>query len=211
MRTYYDRRAPEYDDWYTGAGLFSSRERPGWDEELDALLRLVAGLPPVRTLDLGCGTGYLTRHLRGTVVACDQSAAMLAQARVQAPAARLVRGDALALPFADDSFERLFTAHLYGHVVPEERPAFLDEARAVAGELVLVDAGPRGGAPRDEWQHRVLRDGSRHRVYKRFFTGASLAAELGGRVLHDGYWFVAVRAPGGAASRVGAPQQGFGD
>ena len=24
MRAYYDRRAPEYDDWYTGEGLFAA-------------------------------------------------------------------------------------------------------------------------------------------------------------------------------------------
>ena len=62
-------------------------------------------------------------------------------------------------------------------------------------ELVVVDAGPRGGPPREEWQERPLCDGSRHRVYKRFFEAATLAAELGGgRVLHEGRWFVAVVA-----------------
>jgi hypothetical protein len=30
MREYYDRRAPEYDDWYLGRGLFAVRDRPGW-------------------------------------------------------------------------------------------------------------------------------------------------------------------------------------
>ena len=30
-------------------------------------------------------------------------------------------------------------------------------------------------------------------VYKRWFTAAGLAAEVGGSVLHDGPWFVAVR------------------
>lgn len=211
MKAYYDRRAPEFDDWYTGAGAFASRDRPGWDEEISALVRLVAALAPARTLDVGCGTGYLTRHLQGLVVGCDQSGSMLSRARAQAPGARLVRCDALALPFADDAFERVFTSHLYGHVPAEERPLFLDEVRAVAGELVVVDAGPRGGPPRDEWQDRVLGDGSRHRVYKRFFTGASLAAEIGGRVLHDGHWFVAVVSSGGGGPRVRAPQQGFGD
>ena len=29
MREYYDRRAPEYDDWYLGRGLFAERDRPG--------------------------------------------------------------------------------------------------------------------------------------------------------------------------------------
>jgi hypothetical protein len=42
----------------------------------------------------------------------------------------------------------------------------------------------------------VLNDGSRWEVYKRWFTGAGLAAELGGgHALHDGRWFVVVRSP----------------
>jgi len=213
VKAYYDRRAPEYDDWYEGRGLFADRDRPGWREELDALVRLVAELPPRRTLDLACGTGYLTRHLQGRVVGCDQSASMLARARGQAPGALLVRADAFALPFADSAFERVFVSHLYGHVRPEERQAFLEEVRAVGGELVFADAGARGDSSRDEWQERVLSDGSRHRVYKRFFTASALASEIEGRVVHDGYWFVVARAEAGPrASRRGpAPQQGVGD
>jgi demethylmenaquinone methyltransferase/2-methoxy-6-polyprenyl-1,4-benzoquinol methylase len=212
VKAYYDRRAPEYDEWYAGTGLFAARDRPGWTEELGALLEALAGLAPARTLDVGCGTGYLTRHLRGVRVGCDQSAAMLAQARAQAPGVPLVRGDALALPFADGTFDRVFVGHLYGHLLHDERRAFLTEARAVGGELVVVDAGPRGGSVRDEWQERVLRDGSRHRVYKRFFTGSSLVAELGGgRVLLEGGWFVAVSSPSEGVRRSAAPQEGFGD
>src|SRR5262245_29336366 len=212
VKAYYDRRAPEYDDWYEGRGLFADRDRPGWRDELAALVSVVAALPPCRNLDLACGTGYLTRHLRGHVVGCDQGAAMLARARAQAPNALLVRADALALPFPDAAFDRVFVAHLYGHVFPEERAAFLDEVRAVGGELVVADSGARGGAPREEWQDRVLSDGSRHRVYKRFFTAVSLASEVGGEVVHDGYWFVVVRAEGGRGRRPApAPQHGVGD
>jgi ubiquinone/menaquinone biosynthesis C-methylase UbiE len=211
VKAYYDRRAAEYDDWYEGRGLFADRDRPGWRDELGALVRLVAALPPCRTLDLACGTGYLTRHLRGRVVGCDQSAAMLARARVQAPNALLVRADALALPFPDAAFDRVFVSHLYGHVLPEERAAFLEEVRAVGGALVVADAGARGESPRDEWQDRVLSDGSCHRVYKRFFTAASLASELAGEVVHDGYWFVVARAGGGRGRRAPAPQHGVGD
>jgi len=212
VREYYDRRAREYDDWYRGTGLFAGRDRPGWNEELGALVRLVAGLSPTRVLDVGCGSGYLTRHLRGDVVGLDQSPAMLREARAQAPSARLVCGDALALPFPDRAFGRVFVAHFYGHLLAAEATSFLAEARAVGGELVLVDAGPRGGSPRDEWQDRVLEDGSAHRVFKRFFTGASLAAQAGGRVLHDGYWFVAVAAESARGPSGGpAPQGGWGD
>ena len=212
MRDYYDHRALEYDEWYEGAGLFAARVRPGFAEELAAVRALLAALPPGCVLDVACGTGYLTRDLQGSVVGLDQSPGMLLRARERAPQARLVRGDALALPFAARRFDRLVAAHIYGHVEAADRDAFLAEARAVASELVVVDAGARGGAPRDEWQERVLNDGSRYRVYKRFFTAESLAFELrAARVLFDGYWFVAVVAPGTDAREAPAHQDGVGD
>jgi demethylmenaquinone methyltransferase/2-methoxy-6-polyprenyl-1,4-benzoquinol methylase len=89
----------------------------------------------------------------------------------------------------------VFTSHFYGHLLPGEREAFVAEARRAGGELVVVDAALRAGADEEEWQERVLDDGSRHQVYKRFFSAPGLARELGGgRVLFDGPWFVAVAA-----------------
>ena len=195
MERYYDRRAPEYDDWYLGTGLYADRERPGWDEELHALERMIADLPPARTLDVACGTGFLTRHLGGEVTGLDQSERMLEIARARVPAGSFVRGDALALPFPDGSFERVFTGHFYGHLREKARQAFLREARRVAGELVVVDAALRPDTEPEELQERVLSDGSRHEVYKRYFDPAELGEELGGgRVLLAGRWFVMVAA-----------------
>src|SRR6478736_3188324 len=93
VKMYYDRRAPEYDDWWLGQGLYSDRHRPGWEEEIDELAAVIASLEPVRTLDVACGTGFLTRHLRGEVVGLDASERMLEAARAQALAATFVRGE----------------------------------------------------------------------------------------------------------------------
>jgi demethylmenaquinone methyltransferase/2-methoxy-6-polyprenyl-1,4-benzoquinol methylase len=196
LKEYYDQRATEYDDWYLGRGRFAERDRPDWEAEVSLLTEVVAGLPPCRTLDVACGTGFLTRHLQGDVVALDQSERMLEQTTAQAPRATVVQGDALALPFPDATFDRVFTGHFYGHLRDDERLAFRTEAARVARELVVVDSA-RAAADADESvQERVLNDGSRWEVYKRWFTGAGLAAELGGgQVLHDGRWFVVVRSP----------------
>jgi ubiquinone/menaquinone biosynthesis C-methylase UbiE len=195
VQRYYDRRAPEYDDWYLGLGLFAGRERPGWDEELRTLELTIAGLPPIRTLDAACGTGFLTRHLRGEVTGLDQSERMIEIARTRVPEGYFVRADALALPFRECSFERVFTAHFYGHLRKKERQTFLGEARRVADELVVVDAALRPDKELEEIQERVLSDGSRHEVYKRYFDPSDLAEELGGgRVLLAGRWFVMVAA-----------------
>ena len=195
MKTYYDRRADEYDDWWLGRGLYADRDRPGWDEEVAVLAELIAALPPKRTLDVACGTGFLTRYLRGDVVGLDQSERMLGVAREQVPAARFVEGDALALPFDDGEFERIFTSYFYCHLEDADRTRFLAEARRVAPELVVVASVPGAGDPLERFEERLLKDGSRWTVYKRVFTGDQLAAELGGGVvLHEGRWFVVVRA-----------------
>jgi ubiquinone/menaquinone biosynthesis C-methylase UbiE len=194
VKAYYDQRAPEYDDWWLGQGLHEALERPGWDDEVKELAGVIAGLPPVRTLDVACGTGFLTRHLPGEVVALDQSARMLAEARRRAPAATFVRGDALDLPFAARSFDRVFTSYFYCHLEEAERVRFLGEARRVAAELVVV-ASVRGEGDRSErWEERRLKDGSRWTVYKRVFDGDDLARELGGRLLFKGRWFLVAQA-----------------
>ena len=157
---------------------------------------LVSSLPPVRTLDVACGTGFLTGRLRGDVTGVDQSARMLDVARIQAPDATLVQASAFDLPFGDASFDRVFTSHFYGHLEAHERGRFLDEARRVAPELVVLDAALHEGPPRDVWQDRELNDGTRWQVYKRFFSEERLVTELGGgETLLNGTWFICVRSP----------------
>lgn len=190
---YYDRRAPEYDEWYEDQGRFADRDRPGWDDEVDGLVAFVRGLPPARTLDVACGTGFLTRRLRGFAVGIDQSEAMGAIARGRLPYGTALVGDARNLPFGDGAFDRVISGHFYGHLPSEERDSFLAEARRVAGELVVIDSALRPGVNAEQWQERVLNDGSRHHVYKRYLSARGLAAEIGGQVVLDGTWFVAAR------------------
>jgi ubiquinone/menaquinone biosynthesis C-methylase UbiE len=195
VKAYYERRSAEYDDWWLGTGLFAGRHRPGWEEERTALIGTVEAMPPARTLDVACGTGFLTRHLRGEITGLDQSESMLELARAKVPAGIFLLGDALDLPFSDGSFERLFTSFFYGHLEEPDRAAFLGEARRVARQLVIVDSALHEGVQPVEWQERVLSDDSRWHVYKRFFDPEELAAELGGgHTLFAGRWFLAVQA-----------------
>jgi demethylmenaquinone methyltransferase/2-methoxy-6-polyprenyl-1,4-benzoquinol methylase len=195
VKAYYEARAPEYDDWWLGTGPFGARDRPGWDEEREALIGALRALPPARTLDVACGTGFLTQHLPGAITGLDQSASMLELASARVPTAGFVQSDALRLPFRDETFDRVFTSHFYGHLEEEERARFLVEARRVAPELVVVDSALRDDVEPVEWQERTLRDGSRWEVYKRFLEPAELAAELGGgETIFAGRYFVSVRS-----------------
>jgi SAM-dependent methyltransferase len=186
---YYHRRAPDYDDWYRGDGRYARPDRPGWHKEVT---ELIGSLVPARTIDLACGTGFLTDHLPGFVVGLDQSPAMVEVARSQSPRGMFVIGDALHSSIIDGAVERVFTGHFYGHLPPTERADFLSEARRISRELVVIDSARREGVAAEAWQERELADGSRHEIYKRYLTGDQLARELGGgEVLMEGRWFVA--------------------
>jgi demethylmenaquinone methyltransferase/2-methoxy-6-polyprenyl-1,4-benzoquinol methylase len=191
MLEYYERRAPEYDDWWNGTGLFAERERPGWHAEVDALVDALRALAPARTLDLACGTAFLGRHLPGDVTGLDASPAMRAIASERLP--HVVAGDALDPPFPDGAFERVATGHFYGHLQPPERERFLARARVLAPELLVIDSARREDVPAERMDPRKLGDGSRHEVYKRWFEPDELVGELGGgEIVHAGRWFVAV-------------------
>jgi SAM-dependent methyltransferase len=195
VKAYYDARAPEYDNWWLGLGDYAQRDRPGFDEELAELVALLSALRPARTLDVACGTGFLTQHLPGEITGLDASDAMLGLARRRLPDATLIAGDALDLPFPDSAFERVFASYFYCHLLADERSRFLAEARRVAPELIVVASRPGPGDSRERWEERAISDGRRWPIFKRVFEPNDLAAELGGRgVLHAGRWFVAVAA-----------------
>jgi ubiquinone/menaquinone biosynthesis C-methylase UbiE len=199
MQHYYDVRAPEYDHAYTGEGVWDGVQ-PGLYDEVPALEAFVASLPPVRTLDVACGTGFLTQHLQGDVIGLDFSRSMLAVARDERLSCSLVQGDALKLPFPDDSFERLFSSHFFGRLERHDRARFMAEAKRVADQVVIID-NPAQDTPdfylfsegdNEGWEERPLLDGTVHTIYKKYFTPEELVEEMGGaEVLYSTKWFLA--------------------
>jgi ubiquinone/menaquinone biosynthesis C-methylase UbiE len=200
MKEYYDRRAPEYDA--TSYELMRENEDAA---DLDRLEAFLAALPPARILDIACGTGWLTRRLRGDVVGVDQSEAMLRIAAERVPEARFVRASVPPLPFEDDSFDLALAAHIYCHLEEEKvRREFIAEALRVAPKLIVIAQTWRPGLEEETWEERALSDGSRHRVFKRYFTAERVATELGGSIALETTSFVAV----GVVRQIGARSRG---
>jgi demethylmenaquinone methyltransferase/2-methoxy-6-polyprenyl-1,4-benzoquinol methylase len=101
VRTMFDRIAPVYD--------FMNRAMTmGMDRHWRRLAAAAVVQPGDKVLDSCCGTGDLAiavARAGGRVTGLDFSERMLERARGKAPELEWVQGDALALPFADESFD----------------------------------------------------------------------------------------------------------
>jgi SAM-dependent methyltransferase len=190
MKQFYDRLASEYEH------NEAFREEPS--EDLPGLLHAISVLPPARVLDLACGTGFFTQHLGSDLTGLDQSEAMLEVARRRVPWAEFVRGDAFRMPFSENSFDRVFSSFFYGLLPLEDRGRFLEEARRVGDELILVEPTPAWmpSGRAQGWEERGLSDGSRYEIYRRYFTADEFAEELDGRILFAGRWMVMAKVSG---------------
>lgn len=134
-RRFYDRLGAGHDraDWYEAAAKLRGLE----------LLDMERGQ---RVLNVGVGTGK--EHIlisetvgpRGLAVGVDLSPVMagLARARSRAP---IARADARSLPFADASFDRVYSTYMLDLIGLGDLPLILGELRRVlrpAGRAVLV-------------------------------------------------------------------------
>src|SRR5262249_31073515 len=112
--------------------------RPVWPGEL--IDRVAADLelgPGATVLDLGAGTGKLTRDLVprfGRVIAVEPGDAMRGVLEEVVPDAEALAGRAEAIPVADDSVDAVFTAEAFHWYASDETVA----------EIVRV-LRPRGG------------------------------------------------------------------
>lgn len=124
----------------------------------EPFLRWLNAAPGLRWLDVGCGNGAFTQMLvdrcaPASVDGIDPSDAQLefARARMASPSATFHRGDAMALPFADDTFDAAVMP-LVIFFVPEPSRGVAEMARVVrTGGVVSAYAWDieGGGLPFD--------------------------------------------------------------
>jgi len=175
---------------YRGAGSFVSHLGAG-------LVDLLDPRPHERILDLGCGTGELTRAIadRGaTVTGVDADAGMIAQARTLYPELAFHVGDGQALSF-DTEFEAVFSnAALHWMTRPRDVATGVSRALRPGGRLVAELGGADNVAIVRNALSAVLRDQgfpSAPVPVWYFPTAAAYAAVLEevGLLVHLVHWF----------------------
>ena len=168
-----------------------------------------------RLLDLGCGFGrhsYQAARLGAEVIAFDASTeevrnvrdtfgAMAVAGELDAEASRVgaVQGDALRLPFADGSFDRVIASEVLEHI-PADETAMAELARVLRPGGTMAVTVPRCGPEFVNWAlsdeyHDV--PGGHVRIYRRSqlvgrleATGLEMVGRHHAHGLHAPYWWL---------------------
>jgi ubiquinone/menaquinone biosynthesis C-methylase UbiE len=120
---------------------------PGWGGRLKKAIPYISG---ERVLEVSFGTGYLMSHYGkrcGEIIGLDQSQDMRRQAAERLAArgvkATLLLGDAMAMPFADDSFDCLVNTDAFSLYADREQ-AMSEFFRVLkpGGRMVLMEINP---------------------------------------------------------------------
>lgn len=127
--------AEDYDAWYR-------TPRGAWigDLEYGLLRRMLGAEPDSSILDIGCGTGYFSRRFARdghAVTGVDLDRSMIGFARAhRATSENYLVADALALPFADRSFDHCVSVTALCFV-RDERKALEEMVRAARLGIAL--------------------------------------------------------------------------
>ncbi len=136
-----DRTASQEKQWDTS--LYDNRHSFVWKSAAD-LVKLLAPEAGERILDLGCGTGHLTRQIAAhpiEVIGLDHSPQMIEEARRYYPQIRFEVGDGMNFRF-DQPFDAVFSnAALHWMTKPDEVIACVYRALKPAGRFVAEMGG----------------------------------------------------------------------
>jgi SAM-dependent methyltransferase len=115
--------------------------RPGWPEKLlDQVIAELAFGPEADALDLGAGTGKLTRELVprfARVVAVEPDDAMRAVLEEVVPGAEALAGRGESIPLADASVDAVFSAEAFHWFAKDESVAEIARVLRPRGALVI--------------------------------------------------------------------------
>ena len=106
---YYDQLASKYDEDRFENTYGNYLDKQEWS----LLKKWLSNHPPKAILDLGCGTGRLLGFAKTGV---DFSQNMLSKAQEKYPDHHLSQSDISSLPFADHSFEVVYSMHVFMHL-----------------------------------------------------------------------------------------------
>jgi glycosyltransferase involved in cell wall biosynthesis/ubiquinone/menaquinone biosynthesis C-methylase UbiE len=144
---------PVYDEnYFTNIHKYNSEWQEDW---ANTLIKETDGMKG-NILDIGCGTGFLMKHLLAhgkNIVGIDMSDWAVAHP-MPGCEGRIFKGNAMDIPYDDRTFDLAIAFSLLEHLPEEDVPRVLREIKRVSKRAVLLIA-----MAEQEWQKSELESG----------------------------------------------------
>jgi len=214
MMSYYDARAPEYDDIYLGKGPASIPDPALYKNEAQVTGKIVSTFGTDHLIDIACGTGYWLHYYArncSKITLIDQSERMLLECRRRVDElgirekCDLIKSDFFKTSLKNNLFDSALVGFLLSHLSLEEKETFFKRLQRILkpdSQLMVVDSiwskRRQQYRQKEGVQKRRLDDGRTFTIYKRYFSKSNIEETLDRHHFQlDSYWegdawFVAV-------------------
>lgn len=185
MNQYYNERAFEYDDVYSGEGPAFPR-RDAYIADTRQISAIADRFGKGNLIDIACGTGFWFPHYSSNcnqITLLDHSRNMLARCKERvertglAEKCTFILGDFFETKLQSDSFDSAVIGFLLSHLNPERELLLfqiLDRITKLDAEVLLIDSAWSGQRSlyrqKTGLQKRVLGDGREFHIPKRYFS-----------------------------------------
>jgi len=182
--SYYDERAEEYDEIYLGKG-HTTIDPDVYKNDVAKVSAVVSRFGKGHLIDIACGAGFWLPHYArncSQITFLDQSGRMLSKCKDRVESLGLaitlnfIQGDFLDVSLETSQYDCALVGFFLSHLTSEQEKAFfgrLGEILKPNPQLMFIDSAwnkkREQYREREGFQERVLNDGRRFRVYKRYF------------------------------------------
>lgn len=209
---YYNARAPEYDEVYSG-GIPASIPDPNiYKGETGIISKLLPTYIGGSCIDIACGTGFWLPFYQkncSLITLIDQSESMLAECSLKIQKlgveskTEVICGDFFSYPFRPDKYDSALIGFLLSHLAEAEEDSFFHILKRIlkaGGKFVIIDGvwskERAATSSKTGLVKRRLHDGHEFTIFKRYFEKQDLhdLAKKHGLaldVIHSGKVFVA--------------------
>jgi putative AdoMet-dependent methyltransferase len=181
---YYDERAPEYDEVYLGKSP-SIPEPEAYARDVKEIKTICRGFGSGHLIDIGCGTGFwMPCYAKNCneITLVDQSRSMLVQCQRKVNeldsdiCIHLIKGDFFDVRFLSKVYDTTLVAFLVSHLDDEHVQIFFRKIKSILkpnAEMLWIDGSWSRRRARyrhkESLQERVLNDGRRFYIFKKYF------------------------------------------
>ena len=186
---YYNERAEEYDDVYLGKGPAIPHPQL-YRKDAGKISNIISSFGRGHIIDIGCGTGFWLPHYAQNckkITLIDVSEKMISECKRRASKlnavnkCNYVKGNFFELDFKQHLFDSVLVGFFLSHLTQKMEKVFFEKLRHITtpkAQVFVIDT--LWNKIRQQYRkkegiyERVLNDGHKFRIYKRYFNKSDI-------------------------------------